>query len=282
MVEQLKVHHFSLQDTLECGQFFRYTKVMDTYFVQSSDRYFSLRQRGSCLFFEGVERDFLIHFFRLEEDWESILREIDRDPTIHQAIRSYHGLRLIRQDPWECLLSFLCSSAKSIPHIRCIIESLCRCSGKKILFGNTVSYGFPRPQSIQNDFQLGEVGAGFRTSFLVKANQSVDEKGLLYLKELPFKEARQTLMELPGVGRKIADCVLLYSLEFLEAFPIDTWMKKGVQHVYFGGKRAGEGVMEEFVANHFGPYAGVAQLYLFHFWRHHPRLISSGQRVMAN
>ena len=122
MIEELRVHHFSLKDTLECGQFFRYTKIMDTYLVQSSDRIFSLRQRGSSLFFEGVERDFLRHFFRLEEDWESIVREIDRDPTIHQAIRSCHGLRLIRQDPWECLLSFLCSSAKSIPHIRCIIE----------------------------------------------------------------------------------------------------------------------------------------------------------------
>jgi N-glycosylase/DNA lyase len=276
MIEELRVHHFSLKDSLECGQFFRYTKIMDTYLVQSSDRIFSLRQRGSSLLFEGVEREFLIHFFRLEEDWESIVREVDRDSVIHQAIQSCHGLRLIRQDPWECLLSYLCSSAKSISHIRCIIESLCRCSGKKILFGNTLSYGFPRPRCIQNDFQLEEVGAGFRTSFLVKASQSIDEKRLLRLRDLPLKEARQYLMEFPGVGRKIADCVLLYSLEFSEAFPIDTWMKKGIQHVYFGGKRVGERVMEEFVVNHFGPYAGVAQLFLFHFWRHHPRLISNG------
>jgi N-glycosylase/DNA lyase len=249
---------------------------MDNYIVQSSNRMFSLRQKGNALFFEGVDRDFLMHFFRLEEDWESILKAIDRDPAIHQAIRSYHGLRLIRQDPWECLLSFLCSSAKSISHIRCIIESLCRCFGKKILFGNTVGFGFPRPQCIQNNLQMKEVGAGFRTSFLVKAHQYIDEKRLHQLKELPLKEARQCLMDVPGVGRKIADCVLLYSLEFSEAFPIDTWMKKGVQHVYFGGKRVGEGVMEEFVANHFGPYAGYAQLFLFHFWRRHPWLISNG------
>jgi len=177
---------------------------------------------------------------------------------------------LIRQDPWECLLSFLCSSAKAIAHIRCIIESLCRYSGKKIYFRNTLGYGFPEPHSIKNDLQLGEVRAGFRTAYLVQVSQCVDRNQLLHLKELPYREARQTLMGLSGVGKKIADCTLLYSLDFLEAFPIDTWMKRGLQQVYFGGKRVGEKAMEEFVANHFGPYAGYAQLYLFHFWRHHP------------
>ncbi|OGP90848.1 MAG: hypothetical protein A2157_05190 [Deltaproteobacteria bacterium RBG_16_47_11] len=270
MILKLKTHPFFLKDTLECGQFFRYTKVRDTYLVQSSNRIFSIWQKGESLFFEGVEEDFLRHFFRLDDDLESILREIDQDPTIHQAILRYHGMRLIRQDPWECLLSFLCSSAKAIPHIRCIIESLCRCSGKKILFGNTISYGFPEPHGIKSPLQLEGIRAGFRTSYLVRANQCIDRSQLLRLKELAYQEARQTLMRLSGVGKKIADCTLLYSLDFLGAFPIDTWMKKGLQQVYFGGKRVGEKAMEEFAADHFGPCAGYAQLYLFHFWRHHP------------
>jgi N-glycosylase/DNA lyase len=240
---------------------------MDAYIVQSSDRIFALWQKGEILFYEGVEEAFLIHFLRLDEELDPILKEIDRDPVIHQAIQKYRGMRLIRQDPWECLLSFLCSSAKSIPHIRSMIEILCKSFGRKISYGNIIGYGFPEPLCIENSFQLESVRAGFRTNYLVKASQCIDRNQLLALKELPYQEARQSLMTFSGVGKKVADCTLLYSLDFLEAFPIDTWIKKGLQKVYFDGKRVGERVMEEFVSDYFGPYAGYAQLYLYHFWR---------------
>jgi N-glycosylase/DNA lyase len=98
----------------------------------------------------------------------------------------------------------------------------------------------------------------------------MDRNQLLSLKGLSYREAREQLMSLSGVGKKVADCTLLYSLDFLEAFPMDTWIKKGLQKIYFKGKKAGEKTMEEFVSNHFGPYAGYAQLYLYHFWRHFP------------
>ncbi len=113
MTERLRVPYFSLEHTLECGQFFRFTKVLNTYIVQSSNRIFSISQRGESLFYEGVEEPFLIQFFRLDEDLDFIYKEIDQDPIIHQAIKKYRGMRLIRQDPWECLtlfLVFLCQS----------------------------------------------------------------------------------------------------------------------------------------------------------------------------
>jgi N-glycosylase/DNA lyase len=267
MMARLRIPTFSLKDTLECGQFFRYTKVMGTYLVQSSDHLFSVWQQGEILFYEGVDEDFLIHFFRLDENLDAILEEIDKDPIIHQAIQKYRGLRLIRQDPWECLFSFLCSSAKSIPHIRCIIESLCRISGKKVAFGRYLGYGFPEPACIRSEVQLESVRAGFRAGYLLNASQCIDRHQLLALKDLPYREARQRLMSLRGVGKKVADCTLLYSLDFLEAFPIDTWIKKGLEKVYFKGRRTGEKKMEEFVSNHFGRYAGYAQLYLYHYWR---------------
>jgi N-glycosylase/DNA lyase len=244
--------------------------VTDTYLVQTSDRIFSLWQKGDLLFYDGVEESFLIRFFRLGEDFDSILKEIDRDPVVHQAIQRYRGMRLIRQDPWECLLSFLCSSAKAVPHIRCIIEQLCKSSGEKMVRGNYLGYGFPEPQSIRNPLQLESVKAGFRTGYLLKVSQCIDRSQLLSLKGLPYQKAKQELMRLAGVGKKVADCVLLYSLDFLEAFPIDTWIKKGLQYTYFDGKRVGEKETEEFVSNHFGRFAGYAQLYLYHFWRHHP------------
>jgi N-glycosylase/DNA lyase len=270
MTSRLRIPYFSLKHTLECGQFFRFTKVLDTYIVQSSDRIFSLRQRRGSLFYEGVEEPFLVKFFRLDDELDSIEKEIDQDPVIHQAIKKYRGMRLIRQDPWECLLSFLCSSAKTIPHIRSMIEVLCQCSGKRVFWGNYMSYGFPEPHCIETPCQLEPVRAGFRTDYLVKVNRSMDRKQLLSLKGLSYREARDQLMSLSGVGKKVADCTLLYSLDFLEAFPMDTWIKRGLQKVYFKGKKAGEKVMEEFVSDHFGPFAGYAQLYLFHFWRHIP------------
>jgi N-glycosylase/DNA lyase len=267
---RLRIRPFLLRDTLECGQFFRFTKVMDTYLVQSSNQIFSLYQKSDFLFYEGVEESFLIHFFRLDEDLNSILKEIDRDPVIHQAIQRYRGLRLIRQEPWECLISFLCSSAKAIPHIRSVIEALCKSLGKRIPYGNYMGYGFPEPRCLEDPLQLESVRAGFRTTYLINAFRCIDRNRLLALKGLSYRDARKRLMSLCGVGKKIADCVLLYSLDFLEAFPIDTWIKKGLQRVYFGGRRVGEKEMEEFVSNHFGSHAGYAQLYLYHFWRHHP------------
>jgi N-glycosylase/DNA lyase len=268
MTARLQIHGFSLSNTLECGQFFRFTKVADTYHVQTTNQIFSLWQKGDLLFYEGVEESFLINFFRLDEDLNPILKEIDRDPVVHQAIQRYRGMRLIRQDPWECLLSFLCSSAKAVPNIRCIIEHLCRCSGEKVVRGNYLSYGFPEPQSLRNPLQLESVKAGFRTGYLLKVSQCIDRSQLLLLKDFPYQKAKQTLMRLSGVGKKVADCVLLYSLDFLEAFPIDTWIKKGLQNAYFVGRQVGPKEMEEFVSNHFGPFAGYAQLYLYHFWRH--------------
>jgi N-glycosylase/DNA lyase len=279
MVFQLRIKPLSLKDTLECGQFFRYTKVRDTYVVHSSGRLFSLWQKGDTLFYEGVDEAFLIDFFRLEDNYDAILREIDRDPIIHQAIERHRGLRLLRQDPWECLLSFLCSSAKAIPHIRCIIESLCRVSGEKISFGDMIGYGFPQPGCIKDRLQLEEIRAGFRTDYLVRASLSITREKLMALRNLSYPEARKALMNHPGVGKKVADCVLLYSLDFLEAFPIDTWIKKGLVAAYFDGKKVGEKRMEAFVSSHFGLFAGYAQLYLYHYWRHDLNLTGADRKT---
>jgi N-glycosylase/DNA lyase len=270
MSPHLEVHPFSLQHTVECGQFFRFTKDSGTYLVQSSGRIFSLWQKGKTLFYEGVDESFLIHFFRLEEELHPILRAIDRDPVIHQAIQTYRGLRLIRQDPWECLISYLCSMAKAIPHIRSIIEELCKSSGKRIQFGNYIGYEFPEALCIGSSSLLESIGAGFRTAYLVNASQCINRGQLIQMKSLPYLEAKNSLMKLSGVGKKVADCVLLYSLDFLEAFPMDTWIKKVLQIAYFGGRKAGEKKMEEFVTHRFGPLGGYAQLYLYHYWRHHP------------
>jgi len=269
MSNKLKVNLFSLKDTLESGQFFRFTKINDKYIVQTSQKIFSVEQKGNILIYEGVDESFLNHFFRLNDDLESILKEIDKDPIIHNAILEYKGLRLIRQDPWECLFSFLCSSAKRISHIRSIIELICKAYGEKIIFKNFIGYGFPEPCHIKNFSRLESIGVGFRKDFLIKACNNLNRERLIYLKNLSYKDARKELIRISGVGKKIADCVLLYSLDFNEAFPIDTWIKKGIQKTYFNGQKLSEKEVESFVSNHFGSYAGYAQLYLYYFWRNH-------------
>src|SRR3972149_5701062 len=179
MTLRLRTPCFSLRHTLESGQFFRFTKVLDTYMIQTSDKIFSVQQAGEFLFYEGVEEPFMIQFFRLDEDMDVIYEEIDQDPIIHQAIETYRGMRIIRQDPWECLISFLCSSAKAISHIRSMIEVLCKSSGKKIFWENHIGYGFPEPHCIKTSLQLEEVRAGFRINYLVKAYRDMDRSQLL-------------------------------------------------------------------------------------------------------
>src|SRR3989304_5504539 len=190
MTLRLRTPCFSLQHTLESGQFFRFTKVLDTYMIQTSDKIFSVQQAGEFLFYEGVEEPFMIQFFRLDEDMDVIYKEIDQDPSIHQAIETYRGMRIIRQDPWECLISFLCSSAKAISHIRSMIEVLCKSSGKKISWGNYVGYGFPEPRCMATPHQLEPVKVGFKTTYLVKASQCIDRSQLLSLKKLSYRVAR--------------------------------------------------------------------------------------------
>lgn len=270
MSVRLRIPNLSLKETLECGQFFRYTKVDDRYLVSASDRIFWLWQRGDLLFSEGADEAFLVRFFRLTDPFDEILRSIDRDPFIRRAIESSRGLRLLRQDPWECLVSFLCSSAKAIPHIRAVVEGLCGLSEPRVISGNICSSSFPEPQRLRDGHRLREVGVGFRTKYLVEVGKRVDRRWLWSLKGLPYREARGALTRLPGVGKKIADCVLLYSLDFLEAFPIDTWIAKGLCRAYFGGRRVGMKAMEAYVSTHFGPFAGYAQLYLYHHWRRYP------------
>jgi N-glycosylase/DNA lyase len=270
MTGRLEAPPFSLEQTLECGQFFRFTRTGEDYLVQTSGRIFRIRQKGRELFASGADEAFIRRFFRLDDDLPEILRAIDRDPVINRAIAASPGLRMIRQDPWECLVSYLCSSAKAIPQIRSIVEALCRCSGRRLSLENFVSYDFPDPHCLSHHRGLDSLGAGFRAAYLAEVGRGIGRHELEGLRRASYEEARGRLMALPGVGRKVADCVLLYSLDFLEAFPIDTWIRKGLESAYFEGVKTSERQLEAFVASRFGPLAGYAQLYLYAYWRRHP------------
>ncbi len=266
-MQWLEARDFDLNSTLNSGQLFRYISFTDHYLIHAGTRLFKIWQKGGRIFFEGAGEEFVSRFFRLDDDMDEIYRQIGKDDFIRRTIELYRGLRLIRHDPWECLVSFLCSSAKNIPHIKCIVEHLCRHYGATVSLGDYRGYGFPSPDRIRGGGDLERIKAGFRARYLLEISRRAKSMDLMALGRLEYRDAKRELMALPGVGEKIADCVLLYSLDFAEAFPVDTWIRKAMRMGYHGGKGLPDRRIQEFAQRYFGRYAGYAQLYLYHFVR---------------
>lgn len=260
---KIRVKDFDLESTLLCGQLFRITRKNEWYYIVARDRVFCVRQSANYLEFHGVDREFLVHYFALDEPYIAILAQINKDPQIDEAIRRYHGLRIIRQDPWECLISFLCSSAANIPKIRLNLEMLAQFFGKKITLHGCECYSFPEPGALSDMGRIFLAKTGFRAKYIKTANDLVNENFLLSLKNLPYPEAKNALKNMVGIGDKIADCILLFSLDFSEAFPIDTWMKKILQKRYFKNQRVPDRLLHDFGMKYFGRYAGYAQQFLY-------------------
>jgi N-glycosylase/DNA lyase len=261
----LKANDFSLAHTLECGQVFRAAKVGDWYYVNARDRLFKIRQKGDDLTYGGDADDaFLRRYFSLDHDLNEILAKIGLDEHVSKAIEQYRGLRILRQDPWECLISFLCSRAQNIPNIRKTVESICETFGKKVRLDDYVSYTFPAPGQLKDMEGLKAAKTGFRAESIAASNSLHTEESLTALAKPAYPDAKKKLMELPGVADKVADCVLLFSLGFLQAFPVDTWIKQAMCECYFGGQKVSPDKIREFAQIYFGEYAGYAQQYLFY------------------
>jgi N-glycosylase/DNA lyase len=207
-----------------------------------------------------------------------ILGTFPEDPPMRLAVAACRGLRLIRQDPWECLASFILSSSKRIVQIQQIVTRLCERFGEQVIVPQTHApvYCFPSPGRLAGaaESELRACKMGFRAPNLRAAAQFIagGTVDLGRLSALPVGEARDALMRLPGVGRKIADCVLLFAYGFQDAFPVDVWVMKALRRLYFPRRRASLKRLHQFAANHFGPYAGYAQQYLFHYARVHAKL----------
>ncbi len=281
---------FSLEHTLDCGQLFRWQKLGDWWYGVTADEVIKIRQRGEQLIFEAFpdtpSRGFIESYLRLDDDLPSIFVDISKDEHIREAIRRFCGLRIIRQEPWECLISYICATYKSIPAIKKMVNSISKQFGKRLTFDGIDFYTFPKPADLaQLDCKdLRSCGLGFRAERVVETAKRVDSGNLSLeaLKRMDYPNAKRELLDLPGVGQKVADCVLLFSLEKLEAFPIDVWMKRAATSLYashfdysFIKRVSGKGsitpkeyeTIAQFGREYFGDYAGYAQEYLFHFLR---------------
>ncbi len=255
----------NLPHTLDSGQIFRYWKEADGYRVVHGKHAFFVSVKGNQLYFDGISKEEVRSFFRLDDDYLKILAWISKDKVMDDAIKKYFGLRLLRQEPWECAVSFLCSSATNILRIKRDLNNIAKVFGRE----KDGFHLFPKVGEIDNLKKIKECGTGFRAKYIYDVNGSVTSTFFKRLKKRDYSDAKEELMELPGVGPKVADCVLLFSLEKLNAFPIDVWIAKVLKENYIevgSGKNINYKNMLEFAQKYFNPYAGYAQQFLYH-WR---------------
>lgn len=277
---------FNLDNTLQCGQLFRWEKFGVWWYGVVEQHVIKMRQRSSVVEFKGTDYSFIESYFRLDDNLPQIISEINQDFPIKQATQAFPGLRITRQNPWECLISYICATYKNIPAIQNMILELATRFGNEIRFEGRCFYTFPEPDTLEKATleELEQCRLGFRAKWVLEAAKIVSNGGINFgeLKRFDYERAREELLQLRGVGNKVADCVLLFSLEKLEAFPIDVWIKRIVQRHYANyfseliirklstnnplSQKTYE-TIGSFARKHFGKYAGYAQEYLFHFAR---------------
>jgi len=267
----LRVRDYDLAATLDSGQAFRWRRTDNSWHGVVGRHFVRLTPAADGIHAavaNPVESwDWLIHFLQADTDLAAILKTFPDDAPMRAAVAACPGLRLLRQDPWECLASFLLSSTKQIVQIRQIVGNLCE------RFGGPVhhDFAFPTPQRLAatSEAELRACKMGFRAPSLLQAARRISEGrlDLERLRTLDYAAARAELMTLRGVGGKIADCVLLFAYGFDTAFPVDVWIERALQELYFPRRRASAKRLRHFAATHFGPHAGYAQQYLFHYMR---------------
>lgn len=272
------VRDYDLAATLSSGQAFRWQLQGQDWVGVIGTQWVRLRADRCSITAETSTRvadwSWLANYLQTNLDLSKVLATFPEDEPMQAAVGACRGLRLLRQDPWECLASFILSSTKQIVQIQQIIALLCERFGAPILGAtpaHTPARAFPRPARLARatEPELRACKMGFRAPYLLATARMIAEGqlDLARVSQLPIEAARAHLMDLPGVGRKIADCVLLFAFGFQSAFPVDVWVMKAMRRLYFPRRRVSLARLHQFAATHFGPNAGYAQQYLFHYMR---------------
>lgn len=273
-----RVDDYALGETLESGQAFGWDRDVDGWTGVVSGRWVRLSQCGAVISAEVAEPltdwKWIESYLDLHEDLGSVLATFPQDGPLGESIAACRGLRLLRQDPWECLAGFICSSTKQIVQIRQIVRNLRERYGAPVVTPGGVSpaFAFPSVEVVAalDESALRACKLGFRAPYLLGAARRVVE-GKLDLAVVPrvsLEEARAQLMELSGVGRKVADCALLFGFGHRQAFPVDVWVRVALTRLYFPrARKVTARRIEEFSASYFGENGGYAQQYLFHYVR---------------
>jgi N-glycosylase/DNA lyase len=249
-----------LEHTLTCGQAFRWRRQAEWWQGVLDGQLVRLRQLDDGVEVRGIEEGALRRYLRADDDLEAIYADLGRDPLVAACLLNNQGLRLLRQQPWECAASFILATNANIPRITKMVETVCRTFGRR-LEGDI--YSFPTPQEIlDRHTEAAACGLGYRCQRFVAFAELAAGGGLDGLQGLPYEECVRRLVEMPGIGHKVADCVALFSLDHLEAFPIDVRIGKILAERY--GMAGSYKKLGAAARQRFGPYAGYAQEYLFY------------------
>jgi N-glycosylase/DNA lyase len=263
-----------LRLSLECGQVFGWHRYDDTYIGIIEGLPVALRQTPCAIEFTGpvdLTPAAVKHYLGLDERLGKILESVRVDPFMKEVLRSVKGLRLLKQEPWHCLCSYLLSSSNRVERIDKTVKEIARRWGRRHSVCGHEVYSLPGPAELAACGESGirTCGAGFRSPYLARAAAKVADGSLDFdrLGRLGYQDAKQTLVALDGVGDKIADCVLLFAFSKYEAFPVDVWIKRAIEKVYFDSRTVSTNEIRRFASEHFGRYAGYAQEYIYHYAR---------------
>lgn len=283
------VKDFNIKQILECGQCFRWEKITDTnYIVVAYRRVIEVIQDGSKVTilnttmndFDEIWKD----YFDLNVNYEEVKEELSKDELLKKSVEFGYGIRILNQDPFEMLISFIISARNSIPSIMKTIKKISERWGDKIEYKGNIYYAFPTPEQLNEATleEIKETGASFRSKYIIdtisKVNAAIEAKNngtlneelqqfdLEYIKSLPVDECHKALQNFMGVGAKVADCIMLFSMSKHSAFPVDVWIKRAMIYFYLAPD-VSLNKIRVFGRDKFGELAGLAQQYLFYYAR---------------
>lgn len=271
---------FNLKHIFECGQCFRWNKEEDgSYTGVFKNSVLNVKAENGNIIFKGIcngnIKDIVIDYFDLDTDYDKIKEELKKvDKYLEESINFGSGIRILNQDLWEMLISFIISANNNIPRIKGIIEKMSKKYGKEIIYNKKTYYTFPTAQELSKASieDLRSLGLGFRDKRIYETTQKIknNEFNLEQIKEIKDTNLiREKLETLPGVGPKVADCILLFGLKRFEVFPIDVWVRRVMNDLYIKKEdetKVNKKEIEELAKTKYKNLAGIAQQYLF-YWR---------------
>ena len=260
-----------IDNSINSGQVFLWEKQGSDWYGIDGQDILKINKNGVIKSIRNSKTD----FFRKNDNIQEIIKSISKDKTVKKAVKEYEGLRIFKQDPFQCMISFIISSNSNIQKIKSSLEKITRKFGTKVKIEGKEFFVFPKPEKIGNASinEIKACGVGYRASFVKEAAKMVTLKKINfeYLEKCDYNEAKKNICLVPGIGNKVADCIMLFSLNKLESFPLDTWMIKILEKYYSKEFKIETKtitqkqyeLLHEKIVNYFGPYCGYAQQYLF-------------------
>ena len=260
-----------VENSINSGQVFLWRKNQEFWYGVNGRDILQVDKNGKIKSLKNYKTD----FFRNKDNLDEIIKSISKDKTVKIAVKKYPGLRIIKQDPFQCLISFIVSSNSNIQKIKTNLENISQKFGERIEYKNQEFFLFPNAKTLSKASinEIKNCGVGYRAKFIKDASKIISS-GKVTLEDLKtssYFDAKKKIQVIPGIGNKVADCILLFSLDKLEAFPLDRWMIRILEKYYskkfqIDTKTITEkqyDILHEKIVDHFGQYAGYAQQFLF-------------------